>query len=118
MSDERDHIHPQSKDVSETMHVEANANVNVNRFTIPRGARELLIAIILSASIMVNLWVTNLYLTSQQALITADNDVKKEVRLKENDQQEQFQKFVAGPYAALAGELRANEILFQKCKQR
>ncbi len=40
----------------ESVNVSAHANVNVNRFTLPKDPREIIVAAILSLSIMVNLW--------------------------------------------------------------
>jgi hypothetical protein len=47
----------------------------------------------------------------------AETDLKTQVWLKQDKEEEKFQKFVAGPYADLAGKLQANQILFSKCKE-
>jgi hypothetical protein len=48
-------LHPEHSQ-NDSMHVEANANVNVNRFTLPKDPREIIVAVVLALSIMVNLW--------------------------------------------------------------
>lgn len=47
----------------------------------------------------------------------AETDLKTQVWLRQDKEEEKFQKFVAGPYAQLAGKLEANQILFSKCKE-
>jgi hypothetical protein len=44
---------------AESMHVEANANVNVNRFTLPKDARDLIVATVTAASLLLNVWLIN-----------------------------------------------------------
>jgi hypothetical protein len=46
-----------SRDNSDdSMHVEANANVNVNRFSFPRDPVSIITAVVLALSIAVNIW--------------------------------------------------------------
>lgn len=95
----------------ESVHVGARANVNVNRFTLPKDARDLIVATVMAASLIA--LVIESYL-----LHDAYKAIQTQVWLKQDKEEEKFQKFVAGPYAQLAGELRANEILFEKqCKE-
>lgn len=54
---------------------------------------------------------------AEERATKAENDLKTQVWLKQDKEEEKFQKFVAGPYAQLAGKLEANQILFSKCKE-
>jgi hypothetical protein len=99
------------------MHVEANANVNVNRFTLPKDPREIVVAVVLALSIMVNVVMGGMYLISQREVADAYKDIKTQVWVRQDKEEERFQKFVAGPYADLAGNVKASLILFSKCKE-
>lgn len=85
-----------------------SAPVQITRFNLPKDARELILAVVVACSIL-----TSLVLWSK--LHDAEKDIQTQIWLKQDKEEEKFQKFVAGPYAALAGELRANEILIQQC---
>jgi hypothetical protein len=102
---------------TESLYVEANANVNVNRFTLPKDARELIIAVVVAASILVNVVLFSLYFSTQRELADAYKDIKTQVWVKQDKDEEKFQKFVAGPYADLAAQVKASQILFAKCKE-
>ena len=104
-------MHPMHAEHSpdESVHGAPHGNVNVNRFVLPRDARELIVAVVMSASLLATLIVSYL-------LHDAYRDIQTQIWLKQDKEEEKFQKFVAGPYAQLAGELKANEILFQQCK--
>lgn len=109
-------IHPEHSEVSPiTAH--PGSNVNVNRFSLPKDARELILATVTALSISTSIIMLCLYLNSQRDLEQAYKDIKTQVWVKQDKEEEKFQKFVAGPYAQLAGELRANEILFKQCKK-
>lgn len=110
----RGHIEGSSDD---SMHVAANANVNVNKFSLPKDARDLIITTVMAFSIMVSIALFGLYQSTERKLEKSYEDIQTQVWLKQDKEEEKFQKFVAGPYAQLAGELRANEILFSKCKE-
>lgn len=45
-----------TRDAYEGIDARGGGNVNVNRFTLPKDPREILVAVILSLSILVNLW--------------------------------------------------------------
>lgn len=85
------------------------APVQITRFTLPKDARELILAVVMAASLLAILILSYL-------LHDAYKDIQTQIWLKQDKEEEKFQKFVAGPYAQLAGELKANEILFQQCK--
>jgi hypothetical protein len=72
----------------------------------------------MALSIMVNVVVYTMYSNSQRALIDAQKDLKTQVWVRQNDEDERFQKFLAGPYATLAGEVKASQILYQQCQER
>jgi hypothetical protein len=80
------------------MHVEANANVNVNRFTLPKDPRELVIAVLLALSILVNVALWLQYKHTEQ---TVDLD-----RYDDNT-------FINGRFADLAAQVRADHDLIQ-----
>lgn len=50
------HIGSKTDSPDASVHVEANANVNYNRFTLPKDPREIVFACVLTLSVMVNLW--------------------------------------------------------------
>ena len=83
------------------------APVQSVRFALPKGSRDLIIAIVMAAAVLT-------ILIESYLLFDAYRAIKTQVWLKQDKEEEKFQKFVAGPYAQLAGELRANEILFEK----
>ena len=101
-------VHPEHSP-NESITAHQSANVASVRFTIPKDARDLILAVITAVSVMTSLWLWS-------KLHDAEKDIQTQIWLKQDKDEERFQKFVAGPYAQLAGELRANEILFQKCK--
>lgn len=88
---------------SESMHVESHANVNVNRFTLPKDARELIVAIILSLSVL-----TNLYLWGK--VHDADKDIQTQVWLRDDA----LTKFEQGPFADAKAHILALEM---NCKR-
>lgn len=102
-------IHPENSP-NEGVHAEAGSHVNVNRFSLPQGSRDLIIAVVMAASLLT-------ILIESYLLHDAYKDIRTQVWVKQDKEDEKFQKFVAGPYANLAGELRANEILFRQCQQ-
>lgn len=94
----------------DTVHAEEGANVNLTRFILSKDARDLIIATVLAAAILT-------IIVESLLLHDAYKDIQTQVWLKQDKEEEKFQKFVAGPYAQLAGELRANQILFSQCKE-
>ena len=104
-------MHPAHVEQSPDESVHANtAPVQITRLSLPKDARELIVAIVMAASLLAILILSYL-------LHDAYKDIQTQVWLKQDKEEEKFQKFVAGPYAQLAGELRANEILFQQCSK-
>jgi len=94
-----------------------SAPIQITRFSLPKDARELIIGTVVAISIVVNIVIFALYQSTQRDLADAYKDIKTQVWVKQDKEEEKFQKFVAGPYAQLAGELKANEILFTQCKE-
>ena len=88
----------------------AGSHVNVNRFTLPKDARELIIAVAMAFSVLTSLWLWS-------KLHDAEKDIQTQIWLRQDKDEERFQKFIAGPYADLAGEVKADKILFSKCKE-
>jgi hypothetical protein len=74
-------------------------------------------SVVLALSIMVNVVLFSMYLNAQHTVVDAYRDIKTQVWVRQDKDEERFQKFVAGPYADLAGEVRASQILFSKCKE-
>lgn len=74
-------------------------------------------SVVLAISIAANVFFLLQYLESQRALEKAYTDIKTQVWVKQDKDEEKFQKFVAGPYAELAGKVEASQILFSKCKE-
>lgn len=74
-------------------------------------------SVVLALSVMVNVVLFSMYLTSQHAVESAYRDAKTQVWVRQDKEEERFQKFVAGPYAELAGKVAASQILFSKCKE-
>jgi hypothetical protein len=74
-------------------------------------------SVILALAIASNVIFVLLYLDSQEKLEKAYTDIKTQVWVKQDKDEEKFQKFVAGPYADLAGKVQASLILFSKCKE-
>lgn len=74
-------------------------------------------SVVLAVSILVNVVLFCMYLDSQRTVADAYKDIKTQVWVKQDKDEEKFQKFVAGPYAALAGEVKASQVLFSKCKE-
>lgn len=73
--------------------------------------------VMLAISIIVNILLFSMYLDSQRTVVDAYKDIKTQVWVRQDKDEEKFQKFVAGPYAQLAGKVEASLILFSKCKE-
>ncbi|HLA60962.1 MAG TPA: hypothetical protein VK626_01830 [Nitrospiraceae bacterium] len=82
----------------DTVHAEAHANVNVNRFTMPKDPREILVATLLSLSILINV---TLYFQLRHTEQTVDLD-----RYDDNT-------FINGRFAELASQVKADHDLIQ-----
>lgn len=90
-------VHPEHSP-DESVHVAEHANVNVNRFTLPKDPRELIIAVLLSLSIMVNIVLLIQYHHLEQ---TVDLD-----RYDDNT-------FINGRFAELAQQVKSDHDLIQ-----
>jgi len=80
-----------------------NVNVNNNKFTLPRDARELFVAVVISASILTNCWLWS-------KLHDAEKDIQTQVWLRDDA----LTKFQQGPFADLKAHVIANEL---NCKR-
>ncbi len=94
----------------ETITAHENSHVNVNRFTFSKDARDLILAVMTALSVMTSLWLWS-------KLHDAEKDIQTQVWLRQDKDEERFQKFIAGPYAELAGEVKAEQIMLGKCKE-
>lgn len=90
-------VHPEHSP-NESMHVESHANVNVNRFTLPKDPRELVTATLLALSILVNV---ALFLQLRHTEVEVDLD-----RYDDNT-------FINGRFAELSAQVRADHDLIQ-----
>ena len=81
---------------SDVLHAAEGSNVNVNRFTLPKDPRELIIAVILAASILVNIV---MYVSYRHLEQTVDLD-----RYDDNT-------FINGRFADLAAQVRSDHEL-------
>jgi hypothetical protein len=87
-----------TRDVYEPIDARGGGNVNVNRFTLPKDPREILVATLLALSILVNvvMWATYRHLNQ-----TVDLD-----RYDDNT-------FINGRFADLAAQVKADHDLIQ-----
>lgn len=83
----------------ETITAHENALVNVNRFTLPKDARDLILAVMTALSIMTSLWLWS-------KLRDADKDIQTQIWLRDDA----LTKFEQGPYADLKAHVLALEI--------
>lgn len=81
------------------MRAEGSSLVNVVRLALPKDARDLLIAVTLAASVLVNL-------TLWSKLHDADKDIQTQVWLRDDA----LTKFEQGPFADLKAHVLAQEI--------
>jgi hypothetical protein len=96
----------------DSMHVAENANVNVNRFTLPKDPREIMVAVVLALSIMVNVVMGGLYLNSQRMVADAEKDLKTQVWLRDDA----LTKFEQGPFADMKAHVLALEMNYKERK--
>ena len=80
-----------------------NSHVNVNRFTLPKDARDLILATITALSIITSLWLWG-------KLHDAEKDIQTQVWLRDDA----LTKFEQGPYADLKAHVLALEITCKK----
>ena len=73
------------------------------------SSRDLIVSVIMAISILTSLWLWG-------KLHDAEKDIQTQVWLRQDKDEERFQKFIAGPYAELAGEVKAGQIM-GKCKE-
>jgi hypothetical protein len=81
------------------------AHVNVNRFTLPKDARELIIAVIIALSVLTNLWLWS-------KLHDAEKDIQTQVWLRDDA----LTKFQQGPFADMKAHVIALELNYGKEK--
>lgn len=91
------HAHPQSRDSDDSIHGNS-APVQNMRFTLPKDTRDLIVALILSVSILVNV-----------ALWFALRDLKQTVDLDRYDDN----TFINGRFAELSAQVKADHDLIQ-----
>jgi len=89
-----------SRDAYDPIDARGGGNVNVNRFTLPKDPRELIIAVILAISLLTNLWLW-------QKIHDADKDIQTQVWLRDDA----LTKFEQGPFADMKAHVLALEIV-------
>lgn len=102
-------IHPE-RCSDDSVTASESAHVNINRFTLSKDARDYILASVTAISVLTSLWLWS-------KLHDAEKDIQTQVWLRQDKDEERFQKFIAGPYAELAGEVRATQIAIVKCKE-
>ncbi len=102
-------MHPE-RCSDDSVQASESAHVNINRFTFSKDARDLILAIVTAISVLTSLWLWS-------KLHDAEKDIQTQIWLRQDKDEERFQKFIAGPYADLAGEVKANQLLYSKCKE-
>ncbi len=93
--------HEHCTDDSITVH--PGGNVNVNRFSLPKDARELILAIIAAISVLTSLWLWS-------KLHDAEKDIQTQVWLRDDA----LTKFEQGPFADVKAHVLALEITCKK----
>ena len=93
------------------------APVQITRLHLPKEAQSFILATVTALALGTVVYLDLELREAHSKLNEAYKDIKTQVWVKQDKEEEKFQKFVAGPYAQLAGELKANEILFSKCKE-
>jgi hypothetical protein len=93
------------------------APVQVTKVSTPKTSRDLIQGSVLALSVMVNVVLGAMYLSSQRTVTDAYKDIKTQVWLRQDKDDERFAKFLAGPYAELSGKVEASQILFGKCEE-
>jgi len=103
-------------------HNSAPTMVNHNKIGVGEKSRDLIIATVLALSIMVNVVLAGLYLSSQRSVVDAYKDIKTQVWVRQDKDDERFQKFISGPYAQQMADIRFDEMLRQQqlltCKEK
>lgn len=79
------------------------APVQITRFTLPKDARELIIAVVIALSLLTNLWLWS-------KLHDADKDIQTQVWLRDDA----LTKFEQGPFADMKANVKALEIVCRK----
>lgn len=102
-------MHPMHAEQSpdESISAAAGSHVNVNRFTLPKDARELIVAVILAFSVLTNLWLWG-------KLHDAEKDIQTQVWLRDDA----LTKFQQGPFADMKAHVIALELNYQKEKRK
>ena len=89
-------VHPEH---CEEITAHPNSLVNVNRFSLPKDARELILGIICALAVLTSLWLWS-------KLHDAEKDIQTQVWLRDDA----LTKFEQGPYADLKAHVLALEI--------
>jgi hypothetical protein len=92
-----------TRDAVDTIDARGGGNVNVNRFTLPKDPREIIVAVVMAASI-----ITSLVLWSK--LHDAEKDIQTQVWLRDDA----LTKFEQGPFADTKAHVLALEL---NCKK-
>jgi hypothetical protein len=95
-------MHP-DRCIDETITAGPSANVNSVRFTLPKDARDLIVAVAIALSLLTNVWLWG-------KLHDADKDIQTQVWLRDDA----LTKFEQGPYADLKAHVLALEITCKK----
>ncbi len=77
-----------------------NSHININRFTLPKDARDIIIATVMAAAILTIMILALL-------LHDAYKDIQTQVWLRDDA----LTKFMSGPYADLRAEVKATQIV-------
>lgn len=83
------------------------AHVNVNRFTLPKDARDLIIATILAFSVLTNIWLW-------VKLHDAEKDIQTQIWLRDDA----LTKFEQGPFADIKAHVIALELNYKQEKRK
>lgn len=89
-----------SQSPNESFTAAEGSNVNVNRFMLPKDARDIIIATVMAAAIL-----TIIILGFM--LHDAYKDIQTQIWLRDDA----LTKFMSGPYADLRAEVKANQIV-------
>jgi hypothetical protein len=95
------HSHDERKDsADERVTGSDNAHININRLTLPKDARDIIVATVMAAAILTIVILAFL-------LHDAYKDIRTQVWLRDDA----LTKFMTGPYADLRAEVKATQIV-------
>ncbi len=93
-----------TRDTMDTIDARGGGNVNVNRFTLPKDARELIIAVVMAFSVLTNLWLWS-------KLHDAEKDIQTQVWLRDDA----LTKFEQGPFVDIKARVLSLE---RDCREK